>query len=319
MKEFISYLQSKNLSKATQKAYLFSVEKFLKWFGKNIENRTQTCAELVEAKDIINYLEHLQKEKKQSNTTRKYNLYALQHYFTFLVQNDVIAKDPTAFIKIRGSKTRKLPKLYTPEQLGQLYDNYHNIFIRSFNQRNIPKNQQQQSFLSRERNYTMLGFLVYQGLVTSEFDRLKLTDIDFAKATVKITGKTKATDRKLPLMATQIGALMNYTQNIRPQFLSFCQESEKLFFALPSSGKSFTKSSSIISVFKPLTKQLRTLEPDFIKVQQLRASKITHWLKTEGLRKTQYLAGHKSIVSTEAYLPNDLEQLTNDISQYNPF
>lgn len=311
MKEFIHYLQSKDLSQATQKAYLFSLEKFLNWLPKDVENCNK--------KDILNYLEYLKNQKKQTNVTRKYNLYALQHFFGFLYKNNLVASNPTAFIKIRGSNTQKLQKLYTAEQLEQLYDNYHTVFITGFDDRNIPKNQQKQSLLSRERNYVMLGFLVYQGLVTSEFDRLKLVDIDFTKATVNIHGRTKATDRTLPLMAPQIGVLMNYVYNIRPKFFGFCKENENLFFALPPSGKSFTTSTSIISIFKPLTKQLRTLEPNFKKIQQLRASKITHWLKHEGLRKTQYLAGHKSILSTEEYLQNDLEQLTSDISQYNPF
>lgn len=311
MREFTAYLQNKDLSKATQKAYLLSIVKFLDWYGSELQNCTQ--------KDILNYLEHLKEQKKQANITRKYNLYALQHYFNFLYQNDLTATNPTAFIKIRGGKTHKLQKIYTSQQLEQLYDNYYNVFIRNFDYTNIPKNQQKQTALSRERNYTVLGLLVYQGLVTSEFDRLKVSDIDFVKATIKVQGRTKATDRTLPLHATQIGVLMNYIQNIRPLFFEFCRENEQLFLPLPTISKRFTASHSVEGIFKPLTRQLKELEADLKKIQQIRASRITHWLKTEGLRKTQYLAGHKSIASTEAYLPNDLEQLTDDLIRFNPF
>ena len=36
-------------------------------------------------------------------------------------------------------------------------------------------------------------------------------------------------------------------------------------------------------------------------------------------RKAQYMAGHKSIVSTEEYLPNHIEDLADDITKFNPF
>ncbi|WP_407265268.1 hypothetical protein [Tenacibaculum maritimum] len=70
---------------------------------------------------------------------------------------------------------------------------------------------------------------------------------------------------------------------------------------------------------KGVTKKLKELAPNFISLNQLRASVITHWIQTKGLRKAQYLAGHKSIHSTEEYIPNVLEDLTEDIIQYNPF
>ncbi len=311
MKEFTQYLQAKDLTKSTQEAYLFNVNKFLQWYGKDIEN----CRK----KDILAYLEYLKDRKKVANITRKNQLYALQHYFNFLYKSNNIASNPIALIKIRGANPRKLHKIYTPQQLDQLYDDYYTVFVKNFDNSHIPKNQRLQNELSRQRNYIITGFLIYQGLVTSEFERINLADIDFLKATVKIYGRIRAKDRTLPLHASQIGALMHYIQNIRPQFLAFCKESDRLFFALPVSGRKSTTSTSLKGVFKPLAEQLRTLTPDFTKIQLIRASRITQWLKTEGLRKTQYLAGHKTIVSTEAYLPNDLEQLTNDISQFNPF
>lgn len=318
MKEFIHYLENKGLTQATQEAYLFNVNKFLDWYhGKAIEE----CHK----RDVLEYLTFLKETKKVANITRKNQLYALQHYFGFLLKSGTIASNPTALLKIRGANPKKLNKIFTPAQLDQFYDDYYTLYIKNFDNRHIPKNQHLFSELSRHRNYVVLGFLIYQGLVTSEFDRLTLADIDFLKATVKVRGRIQAKDRTLPLVASQIGALMYYLQNIRPQFLVYqsggdsTNEYGLLFFTLPVSGRKGTQTVSVEGIFKPLTKQVRTLAPNFTKIQQLRASRITQWLKTEGLRKTQYLAGHKSIVSTEAYLPNDLEQLTNDISQFNPF
>ena len=66
-------------------------------------------------------------------------------------------------------------------------------------------------------------------------------------------------------------------------------------------------------------KQLKSIDRNFINFSQIRTSVITHWIQTEGLRKAQYLAGHRNIVSTETYLPNDLNELINDIQKFNPF
>jgi len=74
--------------------------------------------------------------------------------------------------------------------------------------------------------------------------------------------------------------------------------------------------------WKPLKKlitQVKSIDRNFTSFAQIRTSVITHWIQTEGLRKAQYLAGHRNIASTEMYLPNDLNELMNDIQRFNPF
>lgn len=116
-----------------------------------------------------------------------------------------------------------------------------------------------------------------------------------------------------------MGTLINYTQNIRLQFLEFCTDSEALFLPLPEAGRSKTNSTNLMGTLKQLTAHTRTLDKNFLNFKQIRASVITYWIQTLGLRKAQYLAGHRYISSTENYLPNDLESLTEDIAKFNPF
>src|SRR3989304_7656319 len=106
---FIKYLESKNLSKSTQGAYLRDVNLFFAWFKQNAENCTK--------KDIIKYLEYLKNKKGHENITRRNALIALNHYFTFLQQNEAIESNPTALLKIRGIKKTSLYNIYTAEQL----------------------------------------------------------------------------------------------------------------------------------------------------------------------------------------------------------
>jgi len=315
---FTDYLQSKNHSVSTQKAYNRNVNLFLSWYKKEPINCTK--------KEVLKYLEHLQNKKQQDNITRRNALISINHYFAFLVCTEQAATNPTALIKIRGTHKRQLYKIYSTEELTQLYDNYYHSFIRNFNEGNlpsrnggIPANQRQQALLSRQRNYIMLGLLVYQGLATNELQSITVNDIDTNKGTVKISSSKKSNERTLPLNASQIGALINYTQNIRQQFFTYCEESNKLFFALPESSKTKTGSEKLMHTFKPLTKHIKSIDKNFLNFKQVRASVITQWLKVEGLRKSQYLAGHRYISSTEKYLPNNLDGLIDDIAKYNPF
>jgi site-specific recombinase XerD len=318
MQDFINYLESKNHSKTTQVAYLRNVNLFLSWYKIEPINCTK--------KDIIKYLEHLQTKKLQENITRRNALIAINHYFTFLCKSENILQNLTVLIKIRGTHKRQLYKIYTAEELQQLYDNYYHTFIRNYESKcfasrlgGIPANQREQTLLSRQRNYVMLGFLVYQGLATNELQKITLADIDLQKAKIKITGGKKSNERTLNLNASQIGFLINYIENIRPNFFTFCEERESLFFALPESSKQKTNATNLMHTFKPLTKQVKSIDKNLLNLKQIRASVITQWLKIDGLRKAQYYAGHRFISSTEKYLPNNLDGLIDDITKFNPF
>jgi integrase/recombinase XerD len=315
MKEFTEYLQSKDLANATQSIYLRYVNSFLKWYKAEPTNCTK--------KDIIKYLAYLKNKKNQQNITRRNTLLAINHYFTFLLRTEAVATNPTTFLKIRGANKKKLYNIFTSEELTQLADDYYHHFVRNYNDNHIPKNQRKQSYLSKERNYLMLSFLLNQGLTTRELQRISLEDLDLIKATLKITGAKKSNERNIPLNASQIGSLMHYTQNIRPQFLEFLNtETEQLFLPLPEAGRTKVNNNEnpdLMGVIKNLTKQVKTIENSFLNFKQIRASAITHWIKTTGLRKAQYYAGHRYISSTENYLPNDLESLTEDIVKFNPF
>jgi integrase/recombinase XerD len=196
---------------------------------------------------------------------------------------------------------------------------YHN-YIRNFNDSHIKNHTHKQNELCRQRNYIMLGVLVYQGLHTNELQRINLNNVDLNKATIKIISGKKTAQRTLPLNASQIGFLINYINNIRPQFQEHRPDTEQLFITLPTvSTIQASSNNQLTDIFKPIVKQLKTINKNFESFKQVRASVITNWLKTEGLRKTQYLAGHRYISTTERYLPNNLEGLIDDIAKFNPF
>ena len=312
--EFKHYLQSRNQSETTIKIYTNQVADFFSHSSKQEESQiTKT--------DILNYLEYLKKQRKVENVTRKMHLTGLNHYFTFLYQQETISENPCSLLKIRGTNQISLYKIFTAEQLAQLFDNYYHILVKNYDYSRVAASSLEQTKQSRGRNAAILSLLLYQGVTTAEIDRLLIQDINLTKASVKIRGGKRSNPRNLNLKAEQIGLLIHYQNEIRPQFLTDATaESEKLFLPYPNKGNRKSKDpESLMDLFKPLSKQVKKIEPNFLNFKQIRASVITHWLKIHGLRKTQYMAGHRYIRGTEHYLKNNLENLTNDISKHHPF
>lgn len=311
--EFNNYLQGKNLAPSSITHYVRELALFLAWIDKEELQITKS--------DILKYLEHLKNKRNLENISRSRILNSLNHYFTFLLKREQIKTNPCAFLKIRGTKQKTLLRTYTTEELQTLYDSFYLLYVRDYDDSHIPKNQRKQSNLSKQRNAVILNILIHQGTTTAEINTLQLADLNLMNATLKIHGGRKSNERILSLEATQIGVLMHYLQNIRPELLEYHKNKgvEQLFLTLPEYSKSKTDSTNLMHVFKPLVKQLKTIDKNFLSFTQLRTSVITNWLKVHGLRKTQIMAGHRYISSTEKYKANDLESLINDIDKLHPF
>jgi len=311
MLDFKTYLQNKNLSIATIKRYTRLAELFTQWNNSEAINYKK--------KDILNYLGYLKNTKNLQTISRNNTLIALRHYFDYLIAQNEIVQNPTSFIKLRGLQKHNLNYIYSLEELHIIADNYYLLEVKQTEENLKLKGGYffKRSYLAKVRNHTMLLFFIHQGLHTREILRLTTEDIHLQKASIFIRkGKTRGNERTLLLHATQIGFLMQYLHEIRPQLET--SETENILF-LPIPKKDPRAKKQAQTNFKGFIKKLKQLDANFSSLIQLRTSVITHWVKTHGLRKAQYFAGHKSITSTEEYIPNNIEDLAEDITKYNPF
>jgi len=315
---FIKYSEGKGHTTKTITYHIKYVEQFL---AKTKKEELQ-----IEKPDILKFLEYLKNNRKVANCYRYQFLNALNHYFSMLYNDGKIAKNPCLLLKIRGTKRKTLYKIYSSEDLDQLFDNYYQYFVRNFDDSYMPKNARQLSAINKSKNALILSVLAYQGATTWEVEKIEMEDLDLMKGTLKIRGGLHSNGRTLPLKASQIGLFFNYLQNIRPQLLEYHKkESDLLFLASLDVGKGEKKKvfketlKLSVGTFFNLSKQVKVIDKQFFNFKQVRASVITNWLKTEGLRKTQYLAGHRYISSTEAYICNDLDGLIDDINKLHPF
>ena len=134
-----------------------------------------------------------------------------------------------------------------------------------------------------------------------------------------ISGSRKSNERTLELKSNQIIELMEYALQARQLFIPFQedQETKRLFLSVPAAGQQ--KANDSLQIWKGLTNEIRNQYKGFINFKQVRTSVITHWLKQYNLRQVQYMAGHRYISSTEAYMVNQLDDLIEDVDKYHPF
>lgn len=71
-------------------------------------------------------------------------------------------------------------------------------------------------------------------------------------------------------------------------------------------------------MIKKISEELKLINYSYQNAIQIRNSVIVNWLKIHNLRKTQYLAGHRYISSTERYKQDNLESLHEMINSFHP-
>jgi len=311
MKSFKTYLQSQGKSKSTVSHYNSYALDFLSWLDKD-----STSVENATAKEVLSYLNHLQK-KGLENITRNIRLNVIKHFFNYQIEHDYRVDNPVSHLKIRGSKTRKLYVILDKQELEGLYNEYQ---IPSEQDERSNRNWFRYYRLSRARNKTILSLMIHQGLTTPEVNKLQISDLKLKEGTVFIAGSRKSNERTLELKSNQIMALMEYQYTTRVELLKDCKTAVKsLFVSSPPIGKNYSNRKDCKEIWKRFSQDLKTQNKDFKNFKQVRTSVITRWLKQFNLRQVQYMAGHRYVSSTEGYLVNQTEDLQADIDQFYPF
>ncbi len=164
-----------------------------------------------------------------------------------------------------------------------------------------------------------MELLVNQGVTTADIGKILVEDIDLRQGKIDIRGGRIGKDRTLELKSNQIMDIMEYVYKTRAELLKYHkQDTKQLFLSTPASGETQATGNGSLQIFKSLTNEIKEQNPRFINFLQVRSSVITFWLKQYNLRQVQYRAGHKHIISTEAYLINDIDDLQKEIDSFHP-
>jgi len=291
MGTFKNYLLSKGYSTETTNSYNRGLLQYIVWTeNQKIEVEQSTYNE------VISYVQYLKNKGLQQRSIQQ-SVNSLKHYFKWLIKRQLRNDNPTSNVNIKGIKRRKLYNVLSKQELEKLYNDFKNIESES---------------LAKKRNEIIVSLLVYQGLNSKELGRLKVNDLKLREGKIYIERTRNSNERHLKLEAHQILDIMEYQLRTREEILKEAKKQTDLLFM------SFGKSSKFHNVIHKLLPQLKKLNRNIESVNQIRTSVITVWLKSYNLREVQYMAGHRYVSSTEAYLINDLEDLQEDINKYHP-
>lgn len=216
---------------------------------------------------------------------------SIRIYFDYLLESEKVKQNIFRRVKIRNSGKKVIPETLTPEQLETIYQRFLNLPQWEHRTKTAKE--------LHKRNIVLLGLLVYQGLTSGETAKLETTHINLAEGKIYIPSTRKSNARTLKLQANQILPIKTYIEEFNPKPYLF------------SSKKQSDMICNIVS-------QAKKLSPEIIDSRQIRASVIMNWLKQYNIRQVQYMAGHKSIRSTEQYRSQDLSDLTKQLELFHP-
>jgi len=239
----------------TQESYLREAENLAKYFNRS-------PAELGE-KELKEYLLHLIKERHLSEGTFRFYVAGLK----FLYRTTLKREWPVEKIKHPRAKS-KLPVVLDLPEVESLFSVTRNL-----------------------KHKAMLMLTYSSGLRVSETARLKLTDIDSKRMTVRVSQGKGGKDRYSILSRTTLEQLREYWKKYRPAEWLFEGQKKDDHISTNSIQQLFYKAKNLAGITKPVS------------VHTLRHSFATHLIEAgTSLHHVQLLLGHRSPTTTTVYL-----------------
>ncbi|MBU1181354.1 MAG: site-specific integrase [Proteobacteria bacterium] len=239
----------------TQQTYLREAENLAKYFNRS-------PAELGE-QELKEYLLYLIKERHLSEGTFRFYVAGLQFLYRITLKREW----PVEKIKHPRAKS-KLPIVPDLSEVESLFAVTRNLKHRA-----------------------MLMITYSSGLRVSETARLKLTDIDSKRMTVRISQGKGGKDRYSILSQTTLEHLRQYWKKYRPKEWLFEGQKKDDHITL----------STIQSIFRAAKKRAHITKP--ASIHTLRHSFATHLIEAgTSLHHVQLLLGHRSPTTTTVYL-----------------
>ena len=259
-KRTLDYMTLKGYAESTKKSYIFGIQQFALHFN--------SCPSLLNQNHVAQFLQYLLEERKVTKSTVNTTYSAIKILFV-----NVLDK-PWDTVKLpRVRKDRKLPIIFTPQQVISLIDSTPNLKHRS-----------------------VLSLFYSSGMRKDELCQLRLKDLVFSRKRVFIRKGKGNKDRYALLTDNTIALLKEYIKIYRPNKWLFAGQNPANAYGHTSIQKIYENAKARVG-----------LNPEG-GVHQLRHCFATHAIENGmNLPTLQKLLGHASLKTTQIYL-----HLTND-------
>lgn len=261
----------------TAVSYSYSIQRFMNLHPNPVR---------LKLRDIERYFADLKRMGK-SIAYRKTQLASVKVLFDLLLDFGLMKEHPCKSYLIDEKKP-------TGKDFGSLL---------TMNEMEVLLNLKEERFKHvGNRNKSIIGILIYQGITSKELVHLNVQHIDLDSGTIQIKGQGKNKSRTLELKPSQITTLMRYINEDRPMLLK--SKTNKLFIGM----------RGVPMTTEGLHEFISRLSGAFDKnlcPMTIRNSVISYWLNDRKmpLEDVQIMAGHSYPSTTEQYInPNTQEQ-----------
>lgn len=297
--EFIRYLQyERNYSPHTVMSYRIDLKQFEKFYE---ELTSRKGIESAERNDIRHWIVSLaDKDKTMNPTTVGRKLSSLRSFYKFLIKRNVITSSPMKSI-IPPKRLKPLPAFMTEKEMDK--------YAESKVQQPIIDVYNDDDF-DDIRDNLIIEVLYQTGIRRSELINIKHQDIDFARRTIKITGKRRKV-RLVPFGEDLEKQLQHYISKKK----EYITEEEDFLFVLKKGKKLYDK-----AVYNVVVKQL---EP-FTTNEKHSPHTLRHTFATALLNQgadlnvVKELLGHSSLASTQVYTHTTFKELQSMYKETHP-
>ncbi|MGA2740805.1 MAG: site-specific tyrosine recombinase XerD [Bryobacteraceae bacterium] len=270
-----------------------SIEAYQTDLRKFVEFAASQCGGAIpDAEGVRDYLDSLYGAGLGSRSVARH-LSTLRSFYTFLLREGRIARDPTEHLGA-PRQWQTIPKFLNPEEIEQI---------------------SQSPDASRTlglRDHAMIELLYATGLRVSELCSLAIADLNQDLGVLRATGKGRK-QRMIPVGKAALEAVRTYLETGRPAILKG-RPSRYLFVTArggPMTRQAFWKllrgHARKAGVFRPLTPHT------------IRHSFATHLLEGGAdLRSVQTMLGHADISTTQIYTHVMRSRLRKTVDEHHP-
>lgn len=288
IEQFKYYLKlERSVSENTIINYLYDLDKFEQFIGSEL-----TLNEIQDQhiRAFIHFISDFLAPTSQARI-----LASVNHFFSFLVLQNVVENNPVTFIEL-PKQTRKLPVVLSVDEID--------LMLEVVNLK-TPEGV---------RNDAIIETIYSCGLRVSELIDLKLSELYFEEGFIRVFGKGSK-QRFVPISDSAIKKIILYKDSVRSG-LKIKSESEDILFLNRRGGK-LTR-AMIFTIIKNLV-ELSGIKKN-VSPHTLRHSFATHLLENGAdLRSIQAMLGHESITTTEIYMHLDRNKLKDEVEKYHPW
>ncbi|CAN5235400.1 site-specific tyrosine recombinase XerD [soil metagenome] len=290
-KGFKNHLRlEKSLSENSVSAYLHDIEKLTQYL---ILAEKKAAPQDLTLKDLEQFVKYIA-ELGMTAGSQSRIISGLKGFYKYCLQEQIVAKDPTALLESPKLK-RTLPDVLSFEEIESIIQ------------------QTKAGTPEGGRNKAMLETLYSCGLRVSELVNLKISCLYLDVGFIRVIGKGDK-ERLVPIGDSAIKYIDIYKNHIRTHQPVEIGNEDFLF--LNRRGKKLSR-VMVFLIIKALAKQAGITKN--ISPHTFRHSFATHLVEGGAdLRAVQEMLGHESITTTEIYTHLNREYLRATLQEYHP-